>query len=185
MARVFLCPRAGQGERHLRRRPAGLPRRGRGGRLPRRGRRSTRRGPDAVGRTAGPHPAAPLSPERGTPGRGRPVGPPPIRVVSSLETQSLSRGRHAGRPARSWAPGLRNEGVEPMGRGRAKAKQTRVARELKYSSPNTDLSALQKELAGSTTSYVPHGAKDGDEEEKGGARGPADDDADDDGAASR
>ena len=29
-----------------------------------------------------------------------------------------------------------------MGRGRAKAKQTRVARELKYSSPNTDLTAL-------------------------------------------
>ncbi len=37
-----------------------------------------------------------------------------------------------------------------MGRGRAKAKQTRVARELKYNSPNTDLSALQRELAGSS-----------------------------------
>jgi Protein of unknown function (DUF3073) len=35
-----------------------------------------------------------------------------------------------------------------MGRGRAKAKQTKVARELKYSSGNTDLSALQAELAG-------------------------------------
>ncbi len=35
-----------------------------------------------------------------------------------------------------------------MGRGRAKAKQTKVARDLKYSSPNTDLSALQAELAG-------------------------------------
>jgi hypothetical protein len=34
-----------------------------------------------------------------------------------------------------------------MGRGRAKAKQTRVARELKYHSPNTDLAALQRELA--------------------------------------
>ena len=34
-----------------------------------------------------------------------------------------------------------------MGRGRAKAKQTRVARELKYHSPNTDLDALQRELA--------------------------------------
>jgi hypothetical protein len=33
-----------------------------------------------------------------------------------------------------------------MGRGRAKAKQTRVARELKYHSPNTDLAALQREL---------------------------------------
>ncbi len=36
-----------------------------------------------------------------------------------------------------------------MGRGRAKAKQTRVARELKYHSPNTDLAALQRELAAS------------------------------------
>ena len=33
-----------------------------------------------------------------------------------------------------------------MGRGRAKAKQTKVARRLKYHSPNTDLSALQREL---------------------------------------
>ncbi|GAA4895949.1 DUF3073 domain-containing protein [Actinomycetospora straminea] len=33
-----------------------------------------------------------------------------------------------------------------MGRGRAKAKQTKVARELKYSSPNTDFDALQREL---------------------------------------
>ncbi len=35
-----------------------------------------------------------------------------------------------------------------MGRGRAKAKQTKVARELKYSSPNTDLASLQRELSG-------------------------------------
>lgn len=36
-----------------------------------------------------------------------------------------------------------------MGRGRAKAKQTKVARALKYSSgPNTDLQALQAELSG-------------------------------------
>ncbi|HZN20043.1 MAG TPA: DUF3073 domain-containing protein [Micromonosporaceae bacterium] len=34
-----------------------------------------------------------------------------------------------------------------MGRGRAKAKQTKVARELKYHSPNTDLAALQRELS--------------------------------------
>ena len=33
-----------------------------------------------------------------------------------------------------------------MGRGRAKAKQTKVARELKYSSPNTDFAAPQQEL---------------------------------------
>ncbi|MEJ3743024.1 DUF3073 domain-containing protein [Actinomycetes bacterium KLBMP 9797] len=37
-----------------------------------------------------------------------------------------------------------------MGRGRAKAKQTKVARELKYHSPNTDLAALQRELSGSS-----------------------------------
>ncbi len=35
-----------------------------------------------------------------------------------------------------------------MGRGRAKAKQTKVARELKYSSPQTDFERLQRELAG-------------------------------------
>jgi hypothetical protein len=36
-----------------------------------------------------------------------------------------------------------------MGRGRAKAKQTKVARELKYSSPQTDFQRLQQELSGS------------------------------------
>jgi hypothetical protein len=35
-----------------------------------------------------------------------------------------------------------------MGRGRAKAKQTKVARELKYSSPQTDFTQLQRELSG-------------------------------------
>ncbi len=35
-----------------------------------------------------------------------------------------------------------------MGRGRAKAKQTKVARELKYNAPHTDLAALQAELSG-------------------------------------
>ena len=39
-----------------------------------------------------------------------------------------------------------------MGRGRAKAKQTKVARELKYHSPNTDLAALQRELGGAASS---------------------------------
>lgn len=33
-----------------------------------------------------------------------------------------------------------------MGRGRQKAKHTKVARDLKYYSPPTDLSALQREL---------------------------------------
>lgn len=35
-----------------------------------------------------------------------------------------------------------------MGRGRQKAKQTKVARELKYHSSSIDVSALQRELAG-------------------------------------
>ncbi len=34
-----------------------------------------------------------------------------------------------------------------MGRGRAKAKQTKVARELKYSSGSLDPEALKRELA--------------------------------------
>lgn len=34
-----------------------------------------------------------------------------------------------------------------MGRGRAKAKQTKVARALKYAGPDTDLQRLQQELA--------------------------------------
>ncbi len=37
-----------------------------------------------------------------------------------------------------------------MGRGRAKAKQTKVARELKYRSYETDFSELQRELHGDT-----------------------------------
>lgn len=39
-----------------------------------------------------------------------------------------------------------------MGRGRAKAKQTKVARELKYSSPCTDFESLQRELSGGSSS---------------------------------
>ena len=53
-----------------------------------------------------------------------------------------------------------------MGRGRAKAKQTKVARELKYFSPDTDLSALERELHGSSTRYEPEtdAAPDDDDE---------------------
>jgi hypothetical protein len=38
-----------------------------------------------------------------------------------------------------------------MGRGRAKAKQQKVARELKYNAQFTDLDALQRELGGSSS----------------------------------
>lgn len=39
-----------------------------------------------------------------------------------------------------------------MGRGRAKAKQTKVARELKYSTHHTDFEALQRELSNQSPS---------------------------------
>jgi hypothetical protein len=57
-----------------------------------------------------------------------------------------------------------------MGRGRAKAKQAKIARELKYFSPQTDLTALQYELGGTarpddTSPSLPshrHSEPDGD-----------------------
>ncbi|MGA5463227.1 DUF3073 domain-containing protein [Mycobacterium sp. NPDC050041] len=52
-----------------------------------------------------------------------------------------------------------------MGRGRAKAKQTKVARELKYSSPQTDFERLQQELGGGSSSP---GNSDGYEPEDAG-----------------
>lgn len=42
-----------------------------------------------------------------------------------------------------------------MGRGRQKAKNTKVARELKYFSPDTDLSALEAELSSAKQSDEP------------------------------
>jgi hypothetical protein len=50
-----------------------------------------------------------------------------------------------------------------MGRGRAKAKQTKVARELKYSSPQTDFQRLQQELAGADGDNANHLDGDADE----------------------
>jgi hypothetical protein len=51
-----------------------------------------------------------------------------------------------------------------MGRGRAKAKQQKVARELKYNSQFTDLDALQRELGATSQS----GGADEDEEDDEG-----------------
>ncbi|MGW1379257.1 DUF3073 domain-containing protein [Streptomyces sp. NPDC002446] len=42
-----------------------------------------------------------------------------------------------------------------MGRGRAKAKQTKVARQLKYSSGGTDLSRLADELGATQSNQQP------------------------------
>ncbi|MBD8078817.1 DUF3073 domain-containing protein [Cellulosimicrobium arenosum] len=54
-----------------------------------------------------------------------------------------------------------------MGRGRQKAKQTKVARALKYYSPETNYSALEQELTGhSHTDVVTdsrHGGESADE----------------------
>ncbi|WP_205473326.1 DUF3073 domain-containing protein [Nocardioides sp. SYSU D00038] len=47
-----------------------------------------------------------------------------------------------------------------MGRGRAKAKQTKVARDLKYRTHETDLSALARELHGGEKDDVESDAPD-------------------------
>ncbi|MET9847113.1 DUF3073 domain-containing protein [Streptomyces ossamyceticus] len=52
-----------------------------------------------------------------------------------------------------------------MGRGRAKAKQTKVARQLKYNSGGTDLSRLASELGASTSSQPPNGEPFEDDED--------------------
>jgi hypothetical protein len=60
-----------------------------------------------------------------------------------------------------------------MGRGRQKAKHTKVARELKYFSPSTDLTALEKEIGHPTdedSQYIDkwadlYGTEEDDEED--------------------
>ena len=52
-----------------------------------------------------------------------------------------------------------------MGRGRAKAKQTKVARELKYSSPTMDLDALQREIGVGTGNGTTTADKESDFED--------------------
>ncbi len=72
-------------------------------------------------------------------------------------------------PAVRACPGSTYEGVDAMGRGRQKAKQTKVARELKYQRLDTDYDALQRELA--SGGQHPYAEVDGP--------APADDDEDD------
>jgi len=55
-----------------------------------------------------------------------------------------------------------------MGRGRQKAKHTKVARELKYFTPDTNLSALERELAAKAEAgeaYVDKWADDEDDDD--------------------
>ena len=54
-----------------------------------------------------------------------------------------------------------------MGRGRAKAKQTKVARQLKYSSGGTDFDRLQAELAAERGEPVAADADESDDEDYG------------------
>lgn len=51
-----------------------------------------------------------------------------------------------------------------MGRGRAKAMQKKIARDLKYSSGGTDLDRLRAELSGSTE-HAPESAEPADDDE--------------------
>ena len=52
-----------------------------------------------------------------------------------------------------------------MGRGRAKAKQTKVARQLKYSGGGTDLERLRAELGGTGDGTPPDDALEIDDED--------------------
>ncbi|MDO5084684.1 MAG: DUF3073 domain-containing protein [Arachnia propionica] len=75
-----------------------------------------------------------------------------------------------------------------MGRGRAKAKQTKVARDLKYRSVDTDFASLERELRGEShddgrlTSEIPDAYADLAEQYNDGADVEFEDDgsADDD-----
>lgn len=74
-----------------------------------------------------------------------------------------------------------------MGRGRAKAKQTRVARDLKYRDVGTDLTQLQRELqrdgvhtSNGHTAEAPSQQDDDDADDDELYAKYADDDGDDD-----
>ncbi len=67
-----------------------------------------------------------------------------------------------------------------MGRGRAKAKQTKVARDLKYRTFDTDFSSLERELRGSSpVEDVEDDEDDDDYAEYADRYGDAEDDDDD------
>lgn len=66
-----------------------------------------------------------------------------------------------------------------MGRGRAKAKQIKVARKLKYSTPETDLSALERELRASRGESDSYSSVDDDTDDDDDTSHDEDDDQDD------
>ena len=59
-----------------------------------------------------------------------------------------------------------------MGRGRAKAKQAKVARQLKYNSGGTDLSRLAEELGASPSSIPPNAEPFEDDDDDDGQDDP-------------
>ncbi|MFB2580414.1 DUF3073 domain-containing protein [Herbiconiux sp. P15] len=61
-----------------------------------------------------------------------------------------------------------------MGRGRQKAKHTKVARELKYFSPDTNYSALERELGGAQAGEPDYSKWIEDDDETDEAYGPTD-----------
>lgn len=65
-----------------------------------------------------------------------------------------------------------------MGRGRAKAKQTKVARQLKYSSPDMNLDQLQRELANQAPRRSYSDAPDDEDQYADHANWDEDDDTD-------
>ncbi len=67
-----------------------------------------------------------------------------------------------------------------MGRGRAKAKQTKVARELKYRSVSTDFSSLERELKGPSDAIPDQYAELADAYEDSDEADDLDDDDEDD-----
>lgn len=76
-----------------------------------------------------------------------------------------------------------------MGRGRQKAKATKQARDIKYFSPSTDYSALQRELAAAkgraSSNGYPDGFPDDAEEDPEDKYADEFDDGEDDGNSSR
>jgi len=77
-----------------------------------------------------------------------------------------------------------------MGRGRAKAKQVKVARQLKYNSGGTDLDRLRAELGVGTDQRGgdqddPYAAYDDDDDAADDYTGDEDDDEDDEDAWSK
>ena len=66
--------------------------------------------------------------------------------------------------------GVTRSALEPgrggdMGRGRQKAKDAKIARQIKYSGPHTDLQALERELVSGGTGYAITDSDDDDQDD--------------------